>query len=131
MISSSEYAELNKGIRKWIGKVVHEIVQDLYAKGVRHRSYSNSKEAIFLLVHGTLKKRYGAPERLGIIFPKHLVFVKYGVGKNRAKGSGKETPKDIVDNIIEKNLPELADIVANAWGDIVVKNIFIDKSRGN
>ena len=121
---------LNQGVNKWLKKVVYEIVQDMHEKGVRHRENSRSKEAIFLLVKGRLKKKFDVPERASIVFPRHLVFVKYGVGKYRKKGSGLEVPKDIVDNIIEKNLPELADICQNAWADIITKNIFIDKSRG-
>lgn len=121
--------QFGRKVRKWVGKVTHLIVQDLYAKGVRHRSYSSSKQAVFLLVKGSVKSKFGIPERAGIVFPRHLVFVKYGVGKNRAKGSGKETPKDIVDNIIDEQLPELADIVQNEYADLVVRNIFIDKTR--
>lgn len=131
MIPASEYEQMNRAINKWVAKVVHEIVQDMYAKGVRHRNYSSSKQAVFLLVRGSLKKKFGAPERIGITFPKHLVFVKYGVGKNRPKGSGLEVPKDIVDNIIEKNFPELADVVASLYADLAVRNLFIDKSRAS
>lgn len=130
MIAPGEYDELNRAIRKWTSKVVHEIVQDMYAKGVRHREYSNSKAAIFLLVKSSLRIKYGAPDRVGITFPRHLVFVKYGVGKHRARGSGKEVPKDIVDNIIEKNFTELADLVQEHFADICARNLFIDKTRG-
>lgn len=121
--------KLNKGVSQWLRKVVNEIVQDMHSKGIRHRNNSPSKEAIFLLVKGRLKKKFNVAELASIGFPRHLVFRKYGVGKYRAKGSGKEIPIDIVDNIIEKNLPELADICQDAWADIITKNIFIDKTR--
>lgn len=122
--------ELSTAIRKWVNGTVTEIVQDMHSKGVRHRENSLSKQALFLLIKGRLRSKFGLPERIAITFPRHLVFVKYGVGKYRPKGSGKEAPKDIVDNILEKRLPELADIVANGYADLVVKNIFIDKKRG-
>ena len=120
---------LNKGVSKWVDKTVKEIIADMYAKGIRHRENSTSKQAIFNLVKGAVRKKFGVANRAAVVFPKHLVYVKYGVGKYRAKGSGKESPKDIVDNIIDKNLPQLADICQEAWADIAVKNIFIDKSR--
>ncbi len=128
-IQATEYSELNRAIRKWAGKMVKLIVDDMHQKGVRHRSYSPSREAIFLLVKSALKTKFGAPERVSITFPKHLVFVKYGVGKYRAKGSGKESPKDIVDNIIDENFNELADTVASNYADVAVNNLFIDKNR--
>lgn len=124
------FAELNKQISKWLRETVKAIVADMHAKGVRHRDYSSSKTALFLLVRSSLRKKFGAPERASITFPRHLVFVKYGVGKGRAKGSGKETPKDIFDNVLEKRVNELYDIVQNGYADIVVKNLFIDKNRG-
>lgn len=127
MIDSSK---LNNGVSKWLRKVVNEIIADMHAKGVRHRDYSTSKQAVFNLVKGRLKKKFNVPERASIVFPRHLVFVKYGVGKYRAKGSGKEALKEIVDNVIEKHLPELGDICADAWADLIVNNLFIDKSRG-
>lgn len=121
--------KLNSGSRKWLRETVDAIIQDMHAKGVRHREYSKSREAIFLLVKGRLKTKFGVAERLSISFPKHLVFVKYGVGKYRPKGSGKEVPKDIVDNILEARLPLLGDVAAEAWADMAVNNLFIDKSR--
>ncbi len=128
-VQEEEYAELNKKISAWLRQTVKDIVNDMHAKGIRHRDNSDSKTAIFLLVRSSLKKKFGAPERASISFPKHLVFVKYGVGKNRAKGSGKESPKDIFDNIIESRLTELYDLVANGYADVVVNNIFIDRKR--
>lgn len=125
-----DYKDLNKEINQWLRETVKLIVADMHAKGVRHRDNSPSKQALFLLVRGRLKTRLGAPERASVGFPRHLVFVKYGVGKHRPKGSGKESPKDIVDNIIEARLSALADRCAEHYADIVVKNIFIDKSRG-
>ena len=50
---------LNKGVSKWLTKVVHQCVDDMYAKGVRHRDNSTSKQAIFLLVKGALRKKFG------------------------------------------------------------------------
>lgn len=121
--------ELSIAIRKWVNDTVNEIVNDMYAKGVRHRNNSSSKQAIFLLVKGRLRNKFGMPERISITFPQHLVFVKYGVGKYRPKGSGKEVPKDIVDNVIARRFELLADIVADGMADLAASRLFIDKSR--
>lgn len=129
MLTTADYIPMNRDIRRWLRKVVNGIVQDMHAKGVRHRSRSRSERAAFLLVGSALKLRFGAPERAAIKFPMHLIFVKYGVGRGRAKGSGKEIPKDIIDNILDKHLDELADLVTEHYADLVVNNIFIDKSR--
>lgn len=120
--------KLSRNIAAWQRKVKDEIINDLYAKGVRHRPDSNSKQAVFLLINARLRKKFGAPERASFTFPKHLVFVKYGVGKGRKRGSGKEIPKDIIDNVIEKHLPELIEICKDGWAEVVAKNLFIDKS---
>lgn len=122
-----DYTSLSKACNKWLRETVKLIVADMYAKGVRHSSKSTSREAAFLLVRSAMRKKFGVPERLAITFPRHIVFVKYGVGKHRAKGSGKETPKDIVDNILEQRLPLLADVAADAYVDVVANNLFIDK----
>lgn len=126
-MSNIDWAPLSRACSVWLRQTVKLIVADMYAKGVRHRNNSTSREAVFLLVRSAISKKYNVPERLAITFPKHLVFVKYGVGKYRAKGSGKETPKDIVDNVLAARLPLLADEAAKAYADIVADNLFIDK----
>jgi hypothetical protein len=121
--------QLNNAVEAWLKETVALIKADLLAKGVKHSDYSKSEKPLTDLIRGRAKKKLGMATTASVIFPRHLVFVKYGVGKHRAKGSGKESPKDIVDNIIEAQLPKLADAVANAYADIVVRGMFIDKSR--
>ena len=127
-MNQDEYLKLNKAIEKWLNKVARQIVNDRFDKGVRHRDYSTSVHSALTMVRKRLKVINGAPERASVSFPRQLVFVKYGVGKNRKRGSGKETPKDIIDNIIDKNIDSLVSICAEHYLDIISRNLFIDKT---
>ena len=121
--------QLEQQIKAWVNKTAQAIAADMVAKGVKHRDNSTSVKALTDSIKGKTAKSFGIVNKVSIVFPRHLVFVKYGVGKYRAKGSGKEKPKEIVDNVITANIEELADIAANGYADIACRNLFINKNR--
>lgn len=109
-MNAEDYENLNANIKKWIGRVIAS------ARG------ANTALKQF---KGSIKKKYGAPERVSLTFPKHYIFVEKGVGRGRGINSGKATPKPAINPAIEAHINELADIAAEGMADIAVKNIFI------
>jgi hypothetical protein len=105
-----DYTNLNKEIDGWKNKVVANI---------------NSTAPVLSQIKARTKQKYGAPIRIGFSFPKHYVFREKGVGKGRKIGSGKETPKPVINPAILEALPELGEIAANGFAEVVVRNLFI------
>ena len=105
-----DYETLNADIKKWIGRVIAS------ARGAN---------AALKQFKGSIKKKYGVPERVSLSFPKHYVFVEKGVGRGRGINSGKAKPNPAINPAIEAHIEELADIAANGMADVAVNNIFI------
>ena len=61
------------------------------------------------------RKESGEIDRVTFNFEKHGVFVQKGVGK------GNRTPKDWFNNILESEIPELADKIAELNADAFIK----------
>ena len=74
---------------------------------------------------GSVKSKYGTPERIRLTFPRHYIFREKGVGKGRKKGSGKETPKPDINTVLTEVLPQLADIAAEEAVEIAANRLFI------
>lgn len=110
MPALQDYETLNAEIKKWIGKVI---------------STARGANTALKQFKGGIKKKYGAPERVRLSFPRHYVFVEKGVGRGRGIGSGKATPKPAINPALEAHINELADIAAEGMADVAVKNLFI------
>lgn len=69
---------------------------------------------------------FGLPTKMSFRFARHLVFVHKGVCKGmpiRRAGSGKRKAKEWFEPYIEKNIDELADIVAAGLGEHIVNSL--------
>lgn len=107
---ANETEKFAADVKAWIAKV---------------KSQVQSKVPVLDEFKGSLKLKYGIPERVRLTFPRHYIFREKGVGKGRKIGSGKETPKPVINPVLEANINELADIAAENTADIAASRLFI------
>ena len=135
--------EFNREVRGWGNRVRKQAAANAAAFPHGKRApHSYSKGRWAGITEGRLKnsikttshKVYGEMDGVGFKFPVHGIFRAYGVGNGqprhgRATKSGraastriyrKRTPADWINPPIESNMPELADIVADYYGDKVL-----------
>lgn len=102
--------ELRTNVKAWIARVISSV---------------QGANASLKSFRGTLKEKYGIPERVRLSFPRHYVFVEKGVGKGRGINSGKTTPKPAINPAISAHIEELADIAADGCASIASQRLFI------
>lgn len=105
----------NAKIRSWTKETAHEITAEKSRLAIKHSegsSWSNIKT-------GFRGGRNDLINRISFKAPRHAALLVYGVGKGRARGSGKETPKDWT-TPIDKNFEKLADTITDATGDVIM-----------
>ena len=135
--------EFNRKVRGWGNRVRKQAAANAAAFPHGKRApHTYSKGLYAGVTEGRLKdsikttshKVYGEMDGVGFKFPVHGIFRAYGVGNGqprhgRATKSGraastriyrKRTPADWIIPPIESNMPELADIVADYYGDKVL-----------
>lgn len=125
------------------------------AMGVTHRSYSASPAASLPKVRNKLGLANGQPARVAFTFPRQLVYPMTGAGKGQggAKGSrwvdkygirkqtnpkslnkansGNRQAKPFINNALNRpeGITQLADIVSNNTGDILVAKLFNNNGK--
>lgn len=125
--------KLNSEVRSWTKSSVTEMKSEANRLGIDHRT-ENTKEggrsrspapAVDIL-RSTISKRLGVPYKISFKFPRHMVFVHKGVGRGTSAseaGTGSRTPKEWFSPIIEKNIENLGDIVAENLGESIINNL--------
>jgi len=108
-MAAPDYEAVNLAIKKWIGRVI---------------ATARNANPSLKQFKGAIKKKYGAPERVKLTFPKHYIFVEKGVGRGRGISSGKANPKPAINPALAAHMEELADIAAEGMADVAVRNIF-------
>jgi hypothetical protein len=136
--------EMDKAIRDWSKATKGHLRQrlialDLDARRASKRGGSRLRRKItitgkqvlvqdkFLIesLRASLKRRGLVVESVGFQFARHGIFLEIGVGKNRRKGSGKESPQEWIKPVLPKAIDELADILSNQYADIAAGELKI------
>jgi hypothetical protein len=98
------------------------------ALGIVHRSYSTSPVPAKKALRTGLRKKYGIVNRIGFRIPRHMVFVHKGVGRGTKisqAGSTNRKVKPFLNPVIDRNLDQLATIVADHGGTLIVNALMI------
>ena len=119
---------MNRDIRGWGNDTTKDLKKEFARLNIEHVARSPSPRPSRDVLANQFQQRGGMINKVGFKFPRHMVFVHKGLGKGVGKNfSGITTrrPKEWFNPVMEKDVNKLADIVANAAGDIVVKNVKI------
>lgn len=118
-------ASFNKSVRDWASGAHKALEGEMDSLGIEHRDNSPSPVASRDALKHFTSSKFGLVSAVSFKFPRHMVFVQKGVGKGRAKGSGKERPKDWFNGPMAKLVEDLADKVADETADLVVGKLMI------
>lgn len=136
--------EMDKAIRDWAKETKGRLRQRLVAldldqrravkrggSRLRRKLTITGKSVLvqdkFLIesLRSSLKRRGLVVDSVGFQFARHGIFIEIGVGKNRRKGSGKETPQEWIKPILPGAVAELASILSDQYADIAAGELKI------
>lgn len=116
--------ELNNDIESWDEKNLKDLVSELDALGVKHFKRSPNKTALKKVLKSALRKRFGLIDRISYKIPRSAIFLHKGVSKGHPI-SNPRTAKEWYTPVVNKNIDDLADIVAEGGGNLIINNINI------
>lgn len=122
------YDQTNKRITNWATKTKAQLIAEMQGLGIKHRKGSPSPKPAIQSIRQAIRKSGGLINRVGYKIPRHLVFVHKGVGRDtpiEKAGTTNRKAKPWFNPVIDKNMDELADIVAEEMGAAIVNNILI------
>lgn len=120
--------ETNRKIRKWGNSTAAKLRSQVVSLGIKHTSKSPSPRAAINSISARYRERDGLINRVGYVIPRHMIYVHKGVGRGTSieqVGNTKRQAKPWFNPVIEKNIDELADIIANDLGNSIINNLFI------
>lgn len=124
MFLREDMEQMNDDIADWNKANTSDIKSKISSLGIRHYSYSRNARPLANVVRGSLHKTAGLVDKIGYTMPRSAVFVAKGV----SRGHGKNNPrlaKDWFDSVVDENLDELGNIVAENGGNLIVNALKI------
>lgn len=114
----------NTSADQWAASTRAKLVSKLDALGVKHSRNSQDERAIQKSVTGKTGKQFGLVNRISFGFNRSGVFLAKGVSRSHPISNPREA-KDWFNSVVEKEIDVLADIVADAQGDMIINSILI------
>ncbi len=124
MFEQNDINDLNTSIEQWTASTRTKLVSKLDSLGVKHDKNSQDAKAIQRSVTGKTAKKADLVSRVSFGFNRSGVFLQKGV----SRGHGKDNPRQVKDwfnSVVDKELEVLADIVADAQGNMIINGILI------
>lgn len=115
--------ELNSGITYWSNKTFDSLKSELDDLGVVHAKYSRSPVALKVALKKKLSRQRGSINRIAYGMPRHAVFLHKGVSRGHPINNPRKKKEWF--NPVDDRLPELADIVAEGQGNLIINSLSI------
>ena len=128
MFRPEDVDAFNQDVSSWSKKARQAMVSEMNALGIVHHEGSRSPVPAQQALKARVSKKDGTASRISFRMPRHLVFVHKGVGRGTKisqVGSTKRTAKPWFNPVVEQQLPELVDIVADHTGAMILNSIMI------
>jgi hypothetical protein len=114
----------NEEAEKWAADTRAKLISKLDALGVKHSAKSPDAKAIQKSVTGKTGKQFDVVNRISFGFNRSGVFLSKGVSRGHPISNPREA-KDWFNSVVEKELDVLADLVADAQGNMIINGILI------
>jgi hypothetical protein len=118
--------QLNKDVNRWAKSNEADLKSEARSLGIEHRANSPSSSSSVEALKSKVSNRFGIVSKIGIKFPQHMVYVHKGVGKGTPiarQGMTNRKAKEWFNPVIDKNIEQLADIIADGLGESIVNRL--------
>lgn len=118
----------NADVRQWAKATLLQIRSEINAQGIVHRENSKSSVPAKEAIKANPGKKDGVTSKVSFKMPRHMVFVHKGVGRGTkisAVGTTGRKAKPWFNPVLEKNIPNLVDIVADHHGAMILNAVMI------
>jgi len=116
--------DMNNGIAGWAKGTKSEVINELNALGVKHYKNSPNKVPLRKAIKDSVRKRFDSIDRISYKIPRSAIFLHKGVSRGHGKSNPRKA-KEFYNPIVDKRMDELADIVAEGQGNIIVNSLNI------
>ena len=121
--------ELNAFVRSWAAGTKKASQAQFTRLNIVHRPNSQSLRPAEGVLTVRAYSKSGLPSKVGVKFPRHMVFVHKGVGKGVKAGDSRagtsRRPKEWFNPVVESRVESLADGLADRAADLMVNSISI------
>lgn len=115
---------MNQKIKAWNEKDVQDLLKEMDSLGIKHSKNSPNKVPLRKALKSKLSQRAGLTNRISYSMPRSAIFLHKGVSRGHSKGNPRQA-KEWFNPVVERNLDELADIVADGQGTLIINAINI------
>lgn len=118
----------NGKILAWHEKNFNSLKSEMDALGIKHEKRSPSPKALRNAITKKYRTRNGIIDKLSYGMPRSAIYVHKGVGKDTPiakQGTTARKAKRWYSNPLDRNLPDLQEIVADADASYVLNNLTI------
>jgi hypothetical protein len=116
-----DFQTYNSEVREWTSLSLRDLKKELVRLNVK---FSGTQYSMSKLLRTAVRNQNGLASRISFKMPQHSIFLHKGVGRGRPASNPKGA-KEWFNPIIERNLPALADRVANGQADFIINNLNI------
>lgn len=121
-MDSNDIERVNKVVRDWKDGTMGDLKGQFAQLNIVHRANSPSDRPAEKSLRGLVGLAYGLASKVGFKFPRHMVFVHKGVGRG---DTSNRTAKEWFNPVMEKQVDQLADDLAEEHAELAVKAIRI------
>ncbi len=124
MFEQHDIDELNSDIEQWNKRDKSDLLSEMDALNIKHSKYSPNKVPLRRAVKDRLRKSRGLINKISYSMPRSAVFLHKGVSRGHGKNNPREA-KEWYEPVVDRNLPDLAEIVANGNGNMIINALKI------
>lgn len=121
-MDTKDIEKVNAVVKGWKDETHTELKGQFTKLDIRHVERSPSQTAAVKILRSVVGYSFGLASKVGVKFPKHMVFVHKGVGRG---GEGNRKKKEWFNPVMDKQVEKLADDLAEEHADLAVNAINI------
>lgn len=122
-----EYRDIiafNESVKEWDTNDKQDILSEMDNLNIKHSKNSPNKIPLRKALKSALSKKHEMVNKISYKMPRSAVFLHKGVSRGHGINNPRQA-KEWFNPVVEKNLPDLADRVADKCGDLVVNALQI------
>ncbi len=116
--------QLNDDIEQWNKRNLQALRDKISSLNIKHRDNSPNKLPLARALRSQLRKKDGIISRISYKMPVSAIFLHKGVSRGHPVTNPRRA-KEWYAPVVDKTIDELADIVADGQGNMVINNINI------